>query len=87
MRANHAPLDLCSLIREPTEHAPDRPALVFPAQTLSFGALAARIDNCAGRLWELGVRPGSRIALLEPQHWDARLRNILGGTVAPVAEL
>jgi O-succinylbenzoic acid--CoA ligase len=43
---------------------PDRPALVRNEESLSWGALDARVEETAGRLSRLGVRPGERVALL-----------------------
>ena len=45
---------------------PDAAALVWQEREISFADLAGRADRAAGRLRELGVRPGDRVATLLP---------------------
>jgi fatty-acyl-CoA synthase len=45
---------------------PHRTALREADRSLSYAELAARVDRLAGRLAELGVRPGDRVAYLGP---------------------
>ena len=47
--------------------ADDHPAIVDGADSLSYGALRARVAALAQRLRRLGLRPGDRIALLLPK--------------------
>jgi benzoate-CoA ligase len=43
---------------------PDRPALLGAEETLSYGALTARVSQFARGLREAGVAPGDRVAML-----------------------
>src|SRR5882672_10740142 len=43
---------------------PDRPALISAGETLSYGALAARVGQFAAGLREAGVRTSDRVGLL-----------------------
>jgi long-chain acyl-CoA synthetase len=45
---------------------PAAPAVVARSGTLSFAQLDAAADAAAGALWELGVRPGDRVAACLP---------------------
>ncbi|WP_433249335.1 class I adenylate-forming enzyme family protein [Actinomadura nitritigenes] len=54
-------------ILEPALRArPDAPALIGPSGMLSYTALDQAADAAAGALWELGVRPGDRVAACLP---------------------
>ncbi len=44
---------------------PDRPAVVFDGQTTTFEELAQRVNRLANGLWEMGVRPGDRVATMQ----------------------
>ncbi len=58
-------MDLCSLIDRNAAFAPDKPAIHFEGETLSYAAFAARIEQTAGALkTELGVGRGDRVAIL-----------------------
>jgi benzoate-CoA ligase len=43
---------------------PDHPAIVCAEETLSYGALAARVSQFAQGLRSIGVRPGQRVGML-----------------------
>src|SRR5712671_5002708 len=43
---------------------PDHPALLCAAETLSYGALAARVGQFAAGLREAGVAPSDRVGML-----------------------
>ena len=58
-------MDLCDLIERNAAFTPDKPAIVFEGQTLSYAAFDARIAQAARALKnEFGVRRGDRIAIL-----------------------
>jgi fatty-acyl-CoA synthase len=58
-------VDLCSLIERNAAFAPDKPAIHFDGETLSYAAFNNRIDRTARALKsELGVGRGDRIAVL-----------------------
>lgn len=58
-------MDLCSLIDRNAAFAPDKTAIAFEGERLSYGALAARVERTATALkQELGVGRGDRVAIL-----------------------
>jgi fatty-acyl-CoA synthase len=58
-------VDLSGLIERNAAFAPDKPALHFEGETLSYGVLAARIERTARALQsKLGVGQGDRVAIL-----------------------
>jgi fatty-acyl-CoA synthase len=58
-------VDLCSLIDRNAAFAPDKTAIAFDGERLSYAAFAARIERTATALKkELGVGRGDRIAIL-----------------------
>ena len=58
-------MDLSGLIERNAAFAPDKPALVFEGETLTYAAFAARIEKTARALKsELGVGRGDRVAIL-----------------------
>jgi fatty-acyl-CoA synthase len=58
-------VDLCSLIERNAAFAPDKPAIHFEGETLSYAAIAVRIEQTARALKaELGVNRGDRVAIL-----------------------
>ncbi|MBR0774462.1 long-chain-fatty-acid--CoA ligase [Bradyrhizobium diazoefficiens] len=58
-------MDLCSLIDRNAAFSPDKTAIVFEGQRLSYAALAARIERTAtGLKQEFGVGRGDRVAIL-----------------------
>ncbi|HAA94096.1 MAG TPA: hypothetical protein DHW65_01335 [Dehalococcoidia bacterium] len=44
---------------------PDRPAIVFDDQTITFEGLAERVNRLANGLSEIGVGPGDRVATMQ----------------------
>ena len=44
---------------------PDRPAIVFDGETITFEQLAERVNRLANGLSEMGVRPGDRVATMQ----------------------
>jgi fatty-acyl-CoA synthase len=58
-------VDLCTLIERNAAFAPDKPAVHFEGETLSYTAFNARIEQTARALKsELGVSRGDRVAVL-----------------------
>jgi fatty-acyl-CoA synthase len=58
-------VDLCSLIERNAAFAPEKPALHFEGNTLSYAALVDRIERTARALRsELGIGRGDRVAIL-----------------------
>ncbi|WP_027551015.1 class I adenylate-forming enzyme family protein [Bradyrhizobium sp. Cp5.3] len=58
-------MDLCSLIERNAAFAPDKTAIAFEGERLSYAAFAARIDRTARALKnELGIGRGDRVAIL-----------------------
>jgi fatty-acyl-CoA synthase len=58
-------VDLCSLIDRNAAFAPDKTAIAFEGERLSYAAFAARIERTAATLkQELGVVRGDRVAIL-----------------------
>lgn len=58
-------MDLCSLIERNAAFAPDKPAIHFEGNTLSYAAFNTRIEQAARALKaELGVNRGDRVAIL-----------------------
>jgi long-chain acyl-CoA synthetase len=49
---------------------PDAPALTAPSGTLSYAELDRAADSAAAALWQLGVRPGDRVAACLPNDLD-----------------
>ena len=44
---------------------PDRPAVIFEGQTITFEGLAERVNRLANGLSEIGVGPGDRVATMQ----------------------
>ncbi|WP_407175545.1 class I adenylate-forming enzyme family protein [Bradyrhizobium sp. STM 3562] len=58
-------LDLCTLIERHAAFFPDKPAICFEGETLSYGAFNHRIGRVAGALKrDFGIERGDRIAIL-----------------------
>ena len=56
--------DVAARLRTTAEQAPDRVAIAWHDQTVTYGELDARVDAAAAGLQHLGVRPGDRVAVL-----------------------
>src|SRR5882724_9079724 len=58
-------MDLSELIERNAAFTPNKPATIFEGETLSYGALSARIEQTARALKaEFGVSRGDRVAIL-----------------------
>ncbi|HYH00989.1 MAG TPA: class I adenylate-forming enzyme family protein [Terriglobales bacterium] len=56
---------LTDLLAHSAERFPGKAALVFPDDSISFGALHEQSDRVASRLSKLGIGRGSRVAVLD----------------------
>jgi long-chain acyl-CoA synthetase len=59
-------MNLARVVADAAARAPDRPALHFEGQTVTYGELDRRIGGAAAALAARGVAPGDRIALRLP---------------------
>lgn len=63
-------MNLVALLRERAQQHPERPALIDRHQgrdrSVSFAELLQRIEGCAGRLQELGLKRGNTILVFQP---------------------
>ena len=55
--------NLADLVAAAAERTPDKPALVFGSQVITWGALATRVAAVAGGLLARGLVPGDRVAV------------------------
>jgi long-chain acyl-CoA synthetase len=58
-------MNLCQLLDAPARQVPEREALVFSDGPVLYRELERATLACAARLFELGLGPGDRIALLD----------------------
>ena len=81
--------DVAARLRATAEQAPDRVAIAWHDQTVTYGDLDARVDAAAGGFQHLGVRPGDRVATLlgnVPAFVEAHFGALrAGATVVPLA--
>ena len=63
-------LTIADVLKPAVTSRPDAPALVAPSGTLSYAELDRAADAAAGALWQLGVRPGDRVAACLPNDFD-----------------
>ena len=57
-------MDLSTILAKRADFTPNKAALVFEGQTLSYAAFCSRIERAAGALKHLSVEPGDRVAVL-----------------------
>jgi fatty-acyl-CoA synthase len=57
-------MDLSTILAKRADFTPNKAALVFEGQTLSYAIFCSRIERAAGVLKSLGVETGDRIAVL-----------------------
>jgi long-chain acyl-CoA synthetase len=57
---------LCPALR----HRPDAPAIIARSGTLTYAELDRAAAAAAGAMWQLGVRPGDRVAACLPNDLD-----------------
>lgn len=56
--------DVAARLRDTAGRAPERVALAWHDQTVTYGELDAHVDAAAGGLQRLGIGPGDRVAVL-----------------------
>jgi long-chain acyl-CoA synthetase len=59
-------MNIARHLERSTRHFPDKPAIVFGEQTLTYRELSAAVDRTAHGLAARGVAPGDRVALFLP---------------------
>ena len=85
-----AVLDLLTALRRAATRWPDRAALVFDetGETLTFSALAARVDRVAAALAGAGIGRGDRVAIMLPNRveWPLAWLGLtrIGAVMVPV---
>ena len=57
-------MPLYDLIAASAERFPQKPALMFPGQSISFGDLDMQSRQVAAHFKKLGIGPGARVAIL-----------------------
>jgi acyl-CoA synthetase (AMP-forming)/AMP-acid ligase II len=57
---------LAELVADVATTDPDKPAIIFGDQSISYAQLNAEIERAADGLAACGVRPGDRVALMVP---------------------
>ena len=62
----YATLSIASMLSEAARRGPDRPALHFAGETISYGELWDQNRAYAGVLRERGIGRGDRVAMLVP---------------------
>ena len=76
------------LVEAQVQRVPDAPAVEFGSETLTYGELNERANRLAHHLRELGVRPGSPVAISLPRSIDAVVAVLAtlkaGGAYAPL---
>ncbi|MBY4573364.1 acyl-CoA synthetase [Gordonia paraffinivorans] len=63
-----APVDLASLLTARTRSTPERPAITFEGETVTFAEFSAQVETVAAGLAARGVQPGTRVAYLGQNH-------------------
>jgi long-chain acyl-CoA synthetase len=63
---NSVPSSVARVLDRSTEQRPDAEAVVARGGSLTYRQLDHHADAAAGGLWELGVRPGDRVAVTLP---------------------
>jgi long-chain acyl-CoA synthetase len=61
---------IAEVLRPALRDRPDAPALAAPSGTLTYADLDRLAGAAAGALWQLGVRPGDRVAACLPNDLD-----------------
>lgn len=61
---------IAGVLRPALRHRPDAPAIVARSGTLTYAGLDRAASAAAGAMWQLGVRPGDRVAACLPNDLD-----------------
>ena len=61
-------MDLSAVLARRADFTPDKSAIVFEEQSVSYAAFCTRIAQTAGALTSLGVTAGDRVAVLAQNH-------------------
>jgi acyl-CoA synthetase (AMP-forming)/AMP-acid ligase II len=61
---------IAGVLRPALSHRPDAPAVVARSGTLTYADLDRAAAAAAGAMWDLGVRPGDRVAACLPNDLD-----------------
>ena len=61
-------MDLSTILARRADFTPDKPAIVFEEQSVSYATFCTRIAQTAGALASLGVTAGDRVAVLAQNH-------------------
>ncbi len=85
-----APNFVC-LLEETAARFPEKPALLCPDATVTYGGLQQRAAGFARELAEGNVGPGDRVAMVLPNHWTFVVAMLgiwkLGATAVPLSPL
>jgi long-chain acyl-CoA synthetase len=63
-------MTIADVLKPALASRPGAPAVTGPSGTLSYAGLDRAADAAAGALWQLGVRPGDRVAACLPNDLD-----------------
>ena len=61
-------MDLSTILARRADFIPDKPALVFEEQSVSYASFCTRVARASGALASLGVTTGDRVAVLAQNH-------------------
>lgn len=73
-------MNTCSYLRKVALYNPERPALIFGPETISYGEFYTRALAVGGNLLALGLRPGDRVAFCLANH--PRILEVIYGCFA-----
>ncbi len=55
-------MNTCAFLQKAALYSPDRPAIIYGAETISYAEFYARARSIGGNLLALGLKPGDRVA-------------------------
>jgi len=68
---------LHTLFAAQAQKSPDRPAVLAPSRTLTYGELAALANRLGRHLRELGAKPNTLVAVVQEKGWE-QIVSVLG---------